>query len=111
MKSLDREAAISLLMCVAERARLSAAEKRLVAFSSGRRHDPELTHGVSFRRMRKVQQRRIEQADVRKEFGDVPDLEVLLDTLYEGGLRERNRALAVLASIRGSATMPFAGSC
>jgi transposase len=98
---LDREAAVSFLIAVAEQARVNPHENKLTSFSFGKRHDDELTHAAAFRWMRQVQQKRMDRSDLQKELGEVPDLSVLLDTLYEGGFHQRNRSLAVLASLRG----------
>lgn len=38
---------------------------------------------------------------LRLDVGDVPDLSVLLDRLYEGRLSDRNRSMVVLANRRG----------
>jgi transposase len=51
--------------------------------------------------MRKVLQKQINGTALRHELGDVPDFDTLLESLYGGRLSERNRALAVLGSIRG----------
>ena len=40
-------------------------------------------------------------ADLRRELGNVPDLDVLLCRLRDGGRHERNRVIVVLGSLRG----------
>jgi hypothetical protein len=56
---------------------------------------------AAFEWMRAVLQKEISSDALRWEVGDVPDLSVLLDRLYEGRLSDRNRSMVVLASRRG----------
>jgi transposase len=70
------------------------------------------TRLAAFEWMRAVLQNEISQDALRREVGDIPDLQVLLDRLYEGRLSDRNRSMVVLASRRGlsgSAVRAFLG--
>ena len=56
---------------------------------------------AAFEWMRAVLQKEISDDALRREMGDLPDLNRLLRRLYEGRLSDRNRAMVVLASRRG----------
>jgi len=56
---------------------------------------------VAFEWMRSVLQKEISDDALRREMGDLPDLNRLLRRLYEGRLSDRNRSMVVLASRRG----------
>jgi hypothetical protein len=56
---------------------------------------------AAFDWMRAVLQKEISLDALRREIGDVPDLPILLDRLYEGRLSDRNRSIVVLANRRG----------
>jgi hypothetical protein len=56
---------------------------------------------AAFEWMRAVLQKEIGLDALRLDVGDVPDLSVLLDRLYEGRLSDRNRSMVVLANRRG----------
>jgi len=55
---------------------------------------------AAFEWMRSVLQKEINDA-LRREIGDLPDLNRLIRRVYEGRLSDRNRAMVVLASRRG----------
>jgi hypothetical protein len=48
-----------------------------------------------------VLQKRIDVEDLKRQTGNLPGLEVLLDHLYSGRLSDRSKALAILAGQRG----------
>jgi transposase len=56
---------------------------------------------ASFDWMRALLQKEIGLDALRREVGDVPDIEILLDRLYSGRLSDRNRSVAILGSRRG----------
>ncbi|MGD0075503.1 MAG: IS630 family transposase [Candidatus Binataceae bacterium] len=56
---------------------------------------------TGFEWMRSVLQKEISDDALRREIGDLPDLNRLLRRLYEGRLSDRNRSMVVLASRRG----------
>ena len=56
---------------------------------------------AAFEWMRSVLQKEISDDALRREIGDLPDLNRLLRRLYEGRLSDRNRSMVVLASRRG----------
>jgi transposase len=56
---------------------------------------------AAFEWMRAVLQKRIRPEALSQEVGDIPDIAVLLDRLYEGRLSDRNRSMVVLATCRG----------
>ena len=56
---------------------------------------------VAFEWMRSVLQKDINLDVLRREVGDIPDIETLLQHLYDGRLSDRNRSMVVLASRRG----------
>ena len=51
--------------------------------------------------MRSVLQKEISDDALRRQIGDLPDLNRLLRRLYEGRLSHRDRSMVVLASRRG----------
>ncbi len=55
----------------------------------------------AFEWMRAVLQKDVSLDALRGEIGDFPDLETLLQRLYDGRLADRNRSIVVLASRRG----------
>ena len=61
----------------------------------------ERARQAAFEWMRSVLQKDINLNALRREVGDVPDIETLLQRLYEGRLSDRNRSLVVLANRRG----------
>jgi len=56
---------------------------------------------AAFEWMRAVLQKRIRPEALSQEVGDIPDIAVLLDRLYDGRLSDRNRSMVVLATCRG----------
>ena len=56
---------------------------------------------ASFEWMRGVLQKDISPGALHHEIGDVPGIETLLQSLYDGRLFDRNRSMAVLAKRRG----------
>lgn len=56
---------------------------------------------AAFEWMRAVLQKEISLDALRREIGDVPDVTILLQRLYDGHLPDRNRSMVVLASRRG----------
>jgi transposase len=50
--------------------------------------------------MRRMLQKEMNDDTLRRELGDIPDLAVLLQHLHNGRLRDRNRAMLVLATHR-----------
>jgi transposase len=56
---------------------------------------------AAFEWMRAVLQKDINLDALRRETGDVPDVTILLQRLYDGHLPDRNRSMVVLASRRG----------
>ena len=56
---------------------------------------------AAFEWMRAVLQKEISRDALRREIGDLPDLEALLHRLYDGRLSDRNRSMVVLASRHG----------
>jgi transposase len=61
----------------------------------------EQARQTAFEWMRAVLQKDISREALRRDVGDVPDLDVLLDRLYEERLSDRNRAMTVLADRHG----------
>jgi transposase len=61
----------------------------------------ERARRVAFEWMRSVLQRDISLDALRGEVGNVPDIETLLQRLYDGRLSDRNRSMIVLANRRG----------
>lgn len=55
----------------------------------------------AFKWMLDVLQNKIEPEDMKRQLGDMPDLEVFLHRLYTGHLTDRNKAMVMLASRRG----------
>jgi transposase len=51
--------------------------------------------------MRALLQKEISDLELRREFGDLPELAGLLQHLYDGRLSDRNRALVILAKHHG----------
>jgi transposase len=110
IRTLDRRSAVTFLMRMAHRARSpevkNARGQPEAIAEAGSHHVDSVHHGeakshTAFTWMRKVLQKTICGAALRHELGDVPDLDLLLTSLYEAPLSGRNRSLAVLASIRG----------
>jgi transposase len=110
IRSLDRRSAVRFLMHLAHKACSRKAQRTLGRHSATGNlapcdglepHQKELINQAAFTWMRKVLQKQISGTALRHELGDIPDFDALLESLYEGHLSERNRALAVLASIRG----------
>ena len=62
----------------------------------------ERARQAAFEWMRSVLQKDINLDVLRREVGDVPDIETLLQRLYDGRLSDRNRSMIVLASRRGA---------
>ena len=56
---------------------------------------------AAFEWMRAVLQKDINLDMLRREVGDIPDMETLLQRLYDGRLSDRNRSMVVLANHRG----------
>jgi transposase len=56
---------------------------------------------AAFEWMRAVLQKDISLDALHREVGDVPDIETLLQRLYDGRLSDRNRSMIVLANRRG----------
>ena len=56
---------------------------------------------AAFEWMRAVLQKDINLDVLRREVGDIPDIETLLQHIYAGRLSHRNRSMTVLASRRG----------
>ena len=56
---------------------------------------------AAFEWMRTVLQKDINLDMLRREVGDIPDIETLLQRLYDGRLSDRNRSMVVLANHRG----------
>src|SRR5271156_2667824 len=56
---------------------------------------------VTFEWMRAVLQKEITSEALRRELGDIPDLDLLQGYLYNDRLSQRNRAMVILASHRG----------
>jgi hypothetical protein len=113
IRTLDRRPAVTFLMRMARRAQSlegKNAHSRPAAIAEAASyhlysvHRDEATSHPAFTWMRKVLQKRICGAALRHELGDVPDLDLILTSLYEGPLFERNRSLAVLVSIHGCPT-------
>ena len=50
--------------------------------------------------MRQMLQKEMNEGPLHRELGDIPDLAVLLQHLHNGRLRDRNRAMVVLATHR-----------
>jgi transposase len=61
----------------------------------------ERARQVAFEWMRSVLQKDISLDALRREVGNVPDIETLLQRLYDGRLSDRNRSMIVLANRRG----------
>jgi transposase len=55
---------------------------------------------IDFEWMRQLLQNDVDEAALRRELDDIPELSVLLRHLHNGRLSDRNRSLAVLASHR-----------
>jgi hypothetical protein len=56
---------------------------------------------VAFDWMRAVLQKEISLDVLRRDLGDVPDIGILVDRLYNGRLSDRNRSMVILGSRRG----------
>ena len=56
---------------------------------------------AAFEWMRAVLQKEISRDALRREIGDLPDLDAFLLRLYDGRLSDRNRSMVILASRRG----------
>jgi transposase len=100
-RSLDRRAAVRLLMQVAKRKRPQESCSTPTRPGNTRRSQQNELGSRAFSWMRKVLQKKIRDEALRHELGHVPELDLLLDSLYVGGLCERNRCLTVLATLRG----------
>ena len=61
----------------------------------------EQARQAAFEWMRAVLQKDISPDALRRDVGDVPDLDALLNRLYDGRLSDRNRAMTVLADRHG----------
>ncbi len=61
----------------------------------------EQARQAAFEWMRAVLQKDIGPDALRRDVGDVPDLDALLDRLYDGRLSDRNRSMTVLADRHG----------
>ena len=61
----------------------------------------EQARQAAFEWMRAVLQKDISPDALRRDVGDVPDLGTLLNCLYDGRLSDRNRSMAVLATVTG----------
>jgi hypothetical protein len=99
IQTLDRRSAVNLLMRAARQCR--ANERRRLRSSEARKTRKELATQVAFTWLRRLLQQRMQVADLQSKFGNVSDLDMLLDRLHDGGRHERNRSLAVLGSLRG----------
>jgi transposase len=97
--TLDRKSAVNLLMRVARQCRANERQ-RLISFQARKTHKDSAKQ-AAFTWLRRLLQQRMPVATLQSELGDVSDLDVLLDRLYDGGRHERNRSLAVLGSLRG----------
>jgi predicted transcriptional regulator len=97
--ALDKKSAVNLLMRVAKKCHSN--ERQSLASSRVRKLDKELTRQAAFTWLRRLLQHRGRITDLRRELGDVPDLDLLLDRLHDGGRHTRNRSLVVLGSLRG----------
>ena len=53
---------------------------------------------VDFEWMRQILQKEMDEDTLHREIDDIPDLSVLLQHVHSGRLRDRNRAMAVLAT-------------
>ena len=58
----------------------------------------------AFEWMRSVLQKQLNVDTLRAQLGDLPEIDILTDRLYEGRLTERNRSMIVLAKRRGIST-------
>ena len=108
--TLTRKSAVNLLMRVAKQCR--ANERRSLTSFRERKFEKEYSKQSAFTWMRQLLQQRTPERDLRRELGDVPDLDVLLDRLRAGDRHERNRSLAILGTLRGwpsTATCAFLG--
>ncbi len=76
-------------------AREASCSLELTFYSN--RHEQRL---IEFEWMRRLLQNDVDEAALRRELGDIPELSVLLKHLHNGRLSDRNRSLAVLASHR-----------
>lgn len=99
IQTLDRRSAVNLLMRVARQCR--ANERQRLVSSQARKTHKAMTKQAAFTWLRRLLQQRVRVIDLRGELGDIPDLDMLLDMLHDGGRHERNRSLAVLGSLRG----------
>src|SRR4051812_22467400 len=61
----------------------------------------EQARQAAYEWMRTVLQKDITPDALRRDVGDVPDFDALLDRLYDGRLSDRNRAMTVLADHHG----------
>jgi hypothetical protein len=61
----------------------------------------EQARQAGFEWMRAVLQKDISSDALRRDIGDVPDLDALLNCVYDGRLSDRNRAMTVLADHHG----------
>jgi hypothetical protein len=64
----------------------------------GKRAVDEGKRVVDFEWMRKILQKEMNEDTLYRDIDDIPDLSVLLQHLHRGRLRDRNRAMAVLAT-------------
>jgi transposase len=110
IRLLDRRSAVRFLVHLARKACSRKAQRALGRHSATgslapcdglETHQKDLINHAAFTWMRKVLQKQISGVALRHELGDVPDFDALLKSLYGGRLSERNRALAVLTSLRG----------
>lgn len=99
IRGLDKQSAVAVLMRVAKQCR--ANERQRLTSSAARKTHKEVTRQAAFTWLRQLSQHRMPAADLRRELGDVPDLDVLLGRLQDGGRHARNRSLVVLGSLRG----------
>jgi hypothetical protein len=61
----------------------------------------EQARQAAFEWMRAVLQKDVNPEALRRDIGDIPDLDTLLNCLYDGRLSDRNRAMTVLADRHG----------
>lgn len=99
IQALDRKSAIDLLVRVARQGRANERQ-RLISFQARKTHK-EVAKQAAFTWLRPLLQLRMPVTDLRGELGEVPDIDLLLAKLHEGGRHERNRSLVVLGSLRG----------
>ncbi|MEZ0171150.1 IS630 family transposase [Microvirga sp. TS319] len=97
--TLDRKSAVTVLMRVAQQCQ--ANERHRLTASGARKTPKEVVKQAAFTWLRQLLQHRMPASDLRRELGDVPDLDVLLGRLQDGGRHARNRSLVILGSLRG----------